>query len=130
MTQAKYVGASQADYGKVIKFGNKETNPNVAAVGLTIGEFKTYNVNMKDGREFMQSDIDYAGRVCILGYDVYDKLFPDNDAVAQIIRISDQPVKVIGVMAKRPQIFGQSQDNFVLIPITTYQSFYGQKTKA
>jgi putative ABC transport system permease protein len=129
MTQSKYVGASQENYGKVIKFRNNQTNPNVAVVGLTTGEFKTYNVKMDRGREFMQTDMDYTSRVCILGYDVYNKIFAGTDPVGQEIRIADQPVKVIGLMEKRPQIFGQSQDNFVLIPITTYQSLYGSKNE-
>jgi putative ABC transport system permease protein len=129
ITQAKYIGASQETYPKVIKFGNKQTNPNIAVVGLTIGEFKTYNVKIEDGREFMQTDIDYAGRVCLLGHDVYDKLFSGIDPVGQVIRVEDQPVKVIGLMERRPPIFGQSRDNFVLIPISTYQSFYGSKNE-
>jgi len=129
MTKAKYVGASQDSYGKVIKFRNAQTNPNVDVVGLTTGEFKTYNVKMDMGREFMQTDIDYSSRVCILGYDVYDKIFSGLDPVGQVIRIGDQPLKVIGLMEKRPQIFGQSQDNFVLIPISTFQSFYGTKNE-
>jgi putative ABC transport system permease protein len=130
MTQAKYIGASQETYPKVIKFGNKQTNPNIAVVGLTIGEFKTYNVKIEDGREFMQTDIDYAGRVCLLGHDVYDKLFTTGiDPVGQEIRVEDQPVKIIGLMEQRPPIFGQSRDNFVILPISTYQSFYGSKNE-
>jgi len=129
LTSAKYVGAEQEDGGKVIKFGNKETNPNVAAVGITLGEFRTYNVKIESGREFIQADVDYSGRVCLLGYDVYEKLFNGIDPVGHVIRINDQPVKVAGLMEKRPQIFGQSQDNFVLLPITTFQSFYGTKNE-
>ena len=130
MDQAKYVGADQSVFPKVIKFRNQETNPNVAAVGLTVGEFKTYNVKMDKGREFMQTDIDYSSRTCVLGHDVYDKLFANVEPIGQTIRIGDQPVKVIGVLEKRPQIFGQSQDNFVLIPISTFQSFYGSQNKS
>jgi putative ABC transport system permease protein len=129
LTSAKYVGAEQEDGGKVIKFGNKETNPNVAAVGITLGEFRTYNVKIESGREFIQADVDYSGRVCLLGHDVYEKLFNGIDPVGHVIRINDQPVKVAGLMEKRPQIFGQSQDNFVLLPITTFQSFYGTKNE-
>jgi putative ABC transport system permease protein len=130
MKQAKYIGASQDDGGKVIKFRNKETNPNVAAVGITIGEFRTYNVKIENGREFMQADIEYSSRNCLLGYDVYAKLFNGINPVGQVISIGDQPVKIIGVMEKRPQIFGQSQDNFVILPITTFQSFYGTKNES
>ncbi|MDR3627691.1 MAG: ABC transporter permease [Ignavibacteriaceae bacterium] len=129
LTSAKYVGAEQEDGGKVIKFRNKETNPNVAAVGITLGEFRTYNVKIESGREFIQADVDYSGRVCLLGHDVYEKLFNGVDPVGQVIRINEQPVKVAGLMEKRPQIFGQSQDNFVLLPISTFQSFYGTKNE-
>jgi putative ABC transport system permease protein len=129
MTQAKYVGASQEDYPKVIKFRDKQTNPNIAVVGLTIGEFRTYNVGIEKGREFMQTDIDYSERVCLLGHDVYDKLFSGIDPIGQEIRIDNQPVKIIGLMEQRPPIFGQSRDNFVIIPISTYQSFYGSQNE-
>ncbi|MGA7720738.1 MAG: ABC transporter permease [Ignavibacteriaceae bacterium] len=129
MTHAKYVGASQEDYPKVIKFRDKQTNPNIAVVGLTIGEFRTYNVGIEKGREFMQTDIDYSERVCLLGHDVYDKLFSGIDPIGQEIRIDNQPVKIIGLMEQRPPIFGQSRDNFVIIPISTYQSFYGSQNE-
>ncbi len=37
-----------------------------------------------------------------------------------------RPLRVIGVLEKQPEMFGESNDNCVLIPITTWQSMYGK----
>ncbi len=126
LKQAQYIGASQDRGGRVIKFGRIETNPNISVVGITIGALKTSNISVQEGREIRQLDVDYASHVCLLGMDVVEKLFPAMNPIGQIIRAGDQPLEVVGVMERQPQIFGQSMDNFIVIPITTFQSFYGK----
>ncbi len=130
LTQANYMGATQDTWGKVIKYGGRETNPNISVVGITVGALKTSNISIQDGREIRQLDVDYANHVCLLGMDVVEKLFPGIDPIGQVVRVGDQPVSVIGVMERQPQIFGQSMDNFIVIPITTYQSFYGRVNRS
>src|SRR5690606_13558057 len=50
LTQAKYIGAEQWEFGKVIKFGNVETNPNMQVAGVTVEAMYTNDWNVKDGR--------------------------------------------------------------------------------
>ncbi|HVO74451.1 MAG TPA: ABC transporter permease, partial [Ignavibacteriaceae bacterium] len=130
MKDAKVLGAFQGDGGKIIKFGNKETNPNIYLVGVTQGVYRTLNLEIDEGREFRNSDIEYSQNVVVLGYYVVEKLFNNNDPIGKMVKIDGKPFRVIGTIKKRPEFFGQSQDTYAVIPITTYQSMYGKRTSS
>ena len=126
LTSAKYVGAEQWQMGKVVRFGNKDTNPNISLSGQTLDGIRTNNWKVEYGRDLRQSDINNSTYVCILGKDVVDKLFENVDPIGKTVRVDGKPLKVVGVFERQPTMFGQSNDNFVVIPITTWQSFYGK----
>ncbi len=126
LTEAKYVGAEQWQMGKVIKFGNKETNPNISVSGQTLDGVRTNNWKVKYGRDLRDSDIRNSTYTCILGQDVVEKIFPNMNPLGQTVRVDGKPLRVIGVFERQPTMFGQSNDNFVVTPITTWQSFYGK----
>jgi putative ABC transport system permease protein len=126
LTQALYVGAEQWQGGKVIKYGNRETNPNNHVGGQTLDAMRTNDFNVDIGRDFRQDDIQNSTDVCILGQEIVEKLFPNMDPLNQIVRVDNRPLRVIGIMEKQPEMFGESHDNYVLIPITTWQSMYGK----
>jgi putative ABC transport system permease protein len=126
LTEAKYVGAEQWQMGKVIKFGNKETNPNISVSGQTLDGVRTNNWKVKYGRDLRESDIRNSTYTCILGQDVVEKIFPNMNPLGQTVRVDGKPLRVIGVFERQPTMFGQSNDNFVVTPITTWQSFYGK----
>ncbi len=130
MPDVKYIGAILASDGKVIKFNSKETNPNINVIGGTVGAFYTYNIGLQKGREIRQFDLDYTNHVCIIGMDVVDKLFGSIDPLGQTIRVDGNPVQVIGVMEKQPELFGESMDNLVIVPLTTYLAYYGKKDQS
>ena len=121
-----YMGAEQWQFGVVAKFGNLETNPNLQLAGETLGGVKTNNWNVEYGRDFMETDVQYSTDVCIVGQDIVDKLFPNTTPVGQTIRVDGNPLRIIGVLEQQPQLFGSSRDNYIIIPITTFQSFYGK----
>jgi putative ABC transport system permease protein len=130
LVQAKYVAAEQSMGGKIVKYGNKETNPNIFLIGITAEAMYTNNLSVKTGREIRNTDVEYSTNVCLLGIDVVEKLFPNIDPVGQEIRVDNRPLKVIGVMDKQPSLFGQSFDNYLVVPITTFQSFYGRRYRS
>ncbi len=127
---AKYIGAEQGTGGKIVKFGNKETNPNISVIGVTIGAFYTHNVEIESGRELRETDVKYSNNVCILGKSLETNLFENINAVGKTVLVDRKPMKVIGVLAPQPEMFGQSMDNYIIIPITTYQSFYGRRYRS
>jgi len=130
LTQALYVGAEQWEWGKVIKYGNRETNPNTHIGGQTIDAMRTNDFNVESGRDFREDDVQNSTNVCILGQEIVAKLFPNMDPINQIVRVDNRPLRVIGIMEKQPEMFGESHDNYVLIPITTWQSMYGKYGKS
>lgn len=79
--------------------------------------FKTY---LADGRNFMEDDIRFYRSVTILGPDLADILFPFEDPIGKVIQIKGLDYTVIGITERKGQAFGQSQDYFVMIPISVY----------
>ena len=130
MKDAKIVGAYQAIGGKVIKFANRETNPNTSIVGVTQGVYPSLNLEMGEGREFRNSDIEYSNYVCVLGDYVVEKLFYNGNPVGHMVRVDGHPMKVIGTLKKKPDFFGQTVDNYVVLPITTFQQIYGKRRRS
>ncbi|MCE1188510.1 MAG: ABC transporter permease [Ignavibacteria bacterium] len=124
--QAMYIGAEQWQFGKVCKYGNKETNPNISFAGITLDAMKTNDWNVEDGRDFIETDITYSANVCILGQEVAEKLFGVFNPVGRTLLADNMPMRIIGVLAKQPQMFGQSRDNYIVMPISTFQSMYGR----
>jgi putative ABC transport system permease protein len=78
---------------------------------------------VKYGAFFTQQDVNSAAKVAVLGSTVAENLFgEDMDPTGQVIRIKNQPFKVIGVMAsKGSSTGGDDQDDSVVIPYTTCQ---------
>jgi putative ABC transport system permease protein len=130
LTQASYVGAEQWQFGKVVKFGNLETNPNISVAGATVDAMRTNEWNVDFGRDLRENDVLYSANVCLLGPDVVDKIFPNLDPVGQTVRVDTKPLKVIGVLQKQPAMFGESRDNYIIMPITTWQSIYGKYNRS
>lgn len=130
LKQARYIGADQARGGVVVKYGNKETNPNIYVSGITVGVLRTANLSVEMGREIRQTDVQYSSNVCMIGPDIVEKLLPNIDPIGQTILVGGRPLLVIAVFGKRPQFFGQSFDNYIAVPITTFHTMYGGKTKS
>ena len=126
LSSAKYVAAEDDKGGVVVKYNRLETNPNISVIGITADAMKTNDWVAESGRGIRQLDINYSNDVCDIGQDIVDKLFPNISPIGQVIRINNYPVKVIGVLEKKPQLFGRSRDSNVLIPITTFQNVFGK----
>jgi len=76
--------------------------------------------NVDDGAFFTDADVKAAAKVAVLGRTVVDNLFPNGEAVGQIIRIKNVPFKVVGVLEKKGgNMMGQDQDDVVIAPYTT-----------
>lgn len=130
LPQAKYVGIEQWQFGKVAKFGNKETNPNISVAGVTVDAMRTNDWNVEYGRDLRENDVNYSANVCLIFQPIVEKLFPNVDPIGQTIRVDGRPLKVIGVIEKQAALFGSSRDSYVIIPITTWQSMYGKYSRS
>src|SRR5208337_4957570 len=90
----------------------------------------TSGVEISAGRFLAPTDVDYERTVAILGTDVADEVFPGDSApqiVGQKILIGGRGFRVIGVLTRRGRFLGQSMDDNVLIPYTTFIPMFGAK---
>lgn len=122
LTQAKYVGVEQWQFGIIVKYGNKETNPNISVAGVNTDAMKTNDWNVQEGRDFRESDINFASNVCLIFQPIVDKFFPNGNPIGKEIRVDGRTMRVIGVIEPQTALFGQSRDNYVIVPITTWQA--------
>jgi putative ABC transport system permease protein len=76
---------------------------------------------IEKGRYFNDADYQRNGRVCVIGPDLVDKLFPNVDPLDKEIQIAGLPFRVIGVTERQGSTFGQSQDNFAIVPLSTFR---------
>jgi putative ABC transport system permease protein len=104
--------------GQVIG-GNANWQPkNIVGVGPDYVLVR--NWSMASGEFFTDRDVVGATKVCVLGYTVASRLFPEQDPVGQLVRVKNIPFTVIGVLAKKGAFLsGEDQDDIVLIPFTT-----------
>jgi len=78
------------------------------------------------GRYITDSDNEHRDMVCMIGADVADKLFANTDPIGKILTVDGQEFEIVGVAKRIGNTFGQSQDNFVYIPIQTWLAMYGR----
>ena len=117
------VGALLNTTGKVVASNHSSDNTDIRGWTWNMPAITALNVVL--GRSFVPADEQYANRVAIVGYDIVDKLLPTVDPIGQEVRVDGVPYTVIGVGERQGSTLGQSQDNYVAVPITSFQHTYG-----
>ena len=87
--------------------------------------FTTYDVER--GRLISPVEIATDRPVCIIGWDVADKLFGPVDPLDKTMSIARVHFRVVGVHKKKGSAFGNSQDNFAIIPLGSFQKMFGSR---
>ena len=116
-------GAEISKTGNVVS--NHQSATAVGINGWTTEMLQMYNYNLAEGRSFTPTEEQHDARVVVVGYDIVDNVLGMGDPIGKEIRVDGDPYRVIGVVERQGKTLGQSQDNFVSIPITTYQAVYG-----
>ena len=103
-----------------VVYGNSNWRTSITGGTLDILPVRTWEIG--SGVCFSESDIRSGAKVCVIGQTVAKELFGYANPIDGIIRIRNIPFRVTGVMkAKGANSFGQDQDDFILVPITTAQ---------
>jgi putative ABC transport system permease protein len=125
-TLCSEVGA-QVWTGSNVKRGRViQKNVGIAGVTENIARIGTVR-ELAAGRHVVQQDIEQAAMVAVIGTDLVEAFFGTMEPLGKEIDVDGHPVRVVGVAEKKGAIFGQSQDNFLWLPISTYQKFYGTR---
>jgi putative ABC transport system permease protein len=122
-TQCSEVGALLNKSTNVVANGHSSNNTEVR--GYTWTMVSLNNVDISLGRGFTPADQDHATHNVIVGYDIVDNLLGAGDPLGQEIRVDGIPYTIIGVADRKGKTLGESQDNWVAVPISTYQQTYG-----
>ena len=88
--------------------------------GVTPNYAEIRNMNLSAGRFLTEGDDLHHSPVCFIGTDVLKKFFPTVDPIGKTIRAGTNTYEVVGVATEIGSAFGQSQDNYILIPFSTY----------
>ena len=101
---------------------------NVVIRGVSpIAMFDIDAVSIDAGRFWTESEGERAREICIVGADIVENLFggisPDR-VVGQSVSISGRPYQILGVLQPLGKIFGNSRDNIIYIPYSTYQKSF------
>ena len=98
---------------------------NVNIFGVSSNYSEVRSLNVASGRFLTEGDETHHSPVCFIGADLVKKFFPNVDPIGKTIRAGTHAYEVIGVAAVIGSALGQSQDNFMLIPLETYQKEWG-----
>jgi putative ABC transport system permease protein len=118
--QCQEVGG-RGERNRPVKYGDKKLS-DVDIQGHTPNMGEAMNFDIATGRYFTQSEYDQAASVGVIGWDVQDQLFPNQDPIGRVMKVDGYPVKVIGTLAKQGNVMGQSQDNVVYMPLTLFKN--------
>ena len=87
--------------------------------------FSSYNAER--GRLLSPSEVERNRNVVLLGWGTADRLFGQANPLEKIIKLEGVHFRVIGVNEKKGAIFGQSQDEFAVIPLGAFQKIFGAR---
>jgi putative ABC transport system permease protein len=108
----------------VVKYGaNSVKDITVMGVSAEALEIKPYKI--EQGRNFTATELNRAVPMVFLGFNVADQLFGRSNPIGRTVKVLERSFTVIGVAEKKGSTFGQSQDNYVLIPITLLHKIHG-----
>ncbi len=123
-TRCSGVGAQQATIGKIVNGRHSSTDTQIRGNTWIMPQLQ--NQTVVAGRSFTPSDDEHAAHVCLIGAAVQENLLPGEDPLGKEIHVDGAPYTVIGLGEKQGNgIGGQSQDNWVAIPLSSFQKTYG-----
>ena len=117
---------AQAQTSSPVIYRNEEIAPvQIQGVSEEYLDFATFDAER--GRMITPTEISRKRQVVLIGWGIADRLFGAEDPLDKKIKIAGVPFTVVGVSKKKGAAFGQSLDDFVVIPLGVYQKMYGAR---
>ena len=124
-TDCLAVGARLASTAQV-KYG-REFLSTTQVRGITPEVPEILAENLEAGRTITDYDVRHSVRVTVVGADVVDNLFPFVDPIGKTLLVNNREFEIVGVGEREGSLMGQSRDNWVAIPITSFQRMWGAR---
>jgi putative ABC transport system permease protein len=101
-------------------------NTQVQGVTSEYSSFSSFDAER--GRLMTATEVDQSRPVAVVGWQTADRLFgADVDPIDKIIQVAGVHFRIVGVSAKRGSLLGQSQDQFVVIPLGQFEHLFGSR---
>jgi len=127
-TYGSVIGFVMAEAGNSaeVKF-RSETLDSISVRGVT-REFNTLpSTVIERGRAITPAEFEGGRLVALIGYDTADRLFGPLDPIDKTITVAGVHMRVVGVAPKKGALLGQSQDEWLVMPLLTFQRIYGSR---
>ncbi len=119
-----YVGAAVRNNSGHVKYAEQSIT-DTTVQGITPSMAPIYDTDLTAGRMLNDTDLNNKSPVMVVGTDIVEHLMTGSDPLGKEVRLDGWTYQVIGVGKKKGKTMGQSQDNYVMIPITAYLKQYG-----
>ena len=117
---------AQAQQSTRVGYGQEELQSiQVQGVSEAYIDFSTFDAER--GRMINPIEVERDRPVVLMGWQTADRLFGSSDPLDKIVKIAGRPFRVVGVSAKKGAFFGNSMDEFVVIPLGQYQKLFGSR---
>jgi putative ABC transport system permease protein len=110
-------------------YNGVKTTPSLTVVGTNRGFLAANAFTVGYGRNLNEEDVELARSVVLIGKSIEKRLFPHESPLGKVIRLAGHTYTVIGVLAEKGTAFGQSQDDFCILPITRFFENYGEANR-
>lgn len=100
--------------------------PGAQVFGATANMVDIEDKNIEEGRFISADEVQRSAFVVVLGADIREKFFANQDPIGKTLKIRGLPMRVVGVEEKRGSFFGDSTDRHVYIPVTTHLQVFGR----
>jgi putative ABC transport system permease protein len=104
----------------------RTTQAGVRIMGVTENFPRIGSVReLEAGRHLIPDDVEQARNVAVIGTDLVDAFFNQMEPIGKELSVDGFKLRVVGVAEKKGSVFGESQDNFIWVPISTFRKLYG-----
>jgi len=123
-TDCRLVGVLR-NAGAQLKYGSGELASGVRGMSPEILEIS--GLELAEGRGITEFDVRQSRRVAIVGADVVENLYPVVDPLGRRIGVNGREFEIVGIAEAQGTVLGQSRDNWIAIPISSFEKMYGAR---
>ncbi len=123
-TRLQVVGAAVRNFTGKVVYGTENSTDTIVR-GWTPSMGPIYDLDVVMGRPINEADMNNESSVVVIGQDIKENLMAGTDPIGKELKVDGHVYTVIGVGKKEGKTLGQSRDNYVIMPITTWFKAYG-----
>jgi putative ABC transport system permease protein len=125
LTRADAIGADVGTQSAVKRADRRLAD--IQVHGCTANFANLAGIDLETGRWFAESDDQASENVVVIGWDIKTELFPQTDPLGRTVLVGGIPFRVIGLVTQQGRTLGQSQDNQVFVPMSTFRKSWGTR---